>query len=136
MTADAVVHKAFDMPRMRLSVRRDASAAPLLVRAVGLFAARTSLPVDRLRDISNVLEAMAASLPGARVTLDARVEREGQELQLAVCELPPGAARSVIAGVYDGELADVLATASDGVAVRSTQRSGESLVVTFLSTRA
>jgi len=37
---------------MRLSVGRGPLTTPVLVRSVGAFAARTSLPVDRINDIA------------------------------------------------------------------------------------
>ena len=126
---------AFGAPRMRLSVGRGPMTAPVLVRSIGAFASRTSLPVDRINDIADILEAMAVSLPGDRITLAARVERGGEGLQLSACCLDHGTARSLLSDVRHGGLARLLAVAADGVAVRSSSREGESLVVTFAPPR-
>ena len=79
---------------------------------------------------------MAESLPGDRITLDARVERGGEELQLAVCELPAGAARSVLSDVQRRR-ARAAAGRRGGRRRRPVrrQRGGESLVVTFAPPR-
>ena len=85
-----------------------------------MFAARTSLPPARLDDICDVLEAIAVSLPGDRIAVEARVDRGGAGLQLHVSGLAGGTARSVLSDVRHGGLARLLAVTSDGVAVRSS----------------
>ena len=135
MTEPEPARPDFGAPRMRLSVGRGPLTTPVLVRSIGAFASRTSLPVDRINDIADILEAMAASLPGDRITLTARVEREGEGLQLSACGLEHGTARSLLSDVRHGGLARLLAVAADGVAVRSSSREGESLVVTFAPPR-
>ncbi len=134
MSAGAVAH-GFGAPRLRLTVVRGPLAAPVLVRTVGTFAARTNLPVDRLSDVSDTLETMADSLPGADITVEARVGRDGDGLQIAVCGLPKGAVRSLLSDVRHGGLARTLSVAADGVSVRSSSRSGEALVVRFAPPR-
>ena len=116
-------------------MRRGPLAAPVLVRAIAMFAARTSLPASRLDDICDVLEAIAASLPGERIAVEARADRGGAGLQLHVGGLAGGTARSVLSDVRHGGLARLLAVTSDGVAVRSSTTRGESLIVTFAPPR-
>ena len=87
--------------------------------------------MDRLRDLADVLQALAETLPGARITLDARADRDGDGLQLAVCDLPDGAARSLLSQARAPRLAGLLSARSDGVAVRASTRGSESLVVRF-----
>lgn len=135
MSESAPARPDFGAPRMRLSVGRGPLTSPVLVRSIGAFAARTNLPIDRINDIADILEAMAESLPGDRITFTARVERGGDGLQLAACNLDHGTARSLLSDVRHGGLARLLAVAADGVAVRSSSREGESLVVTFAPPR-
>lgn len=134
MTGTVIEH-AFGAPRLRVAVRRGDLAAPVLVRAIAMFAARTNLPASRLDDVCDVLEALAVSLPGDRITVEARFDRGGTGLQLHVSELAGGTARSVLSDVRHGGLARLLAVTSDGVAVRSSTTRGESLVVTFAPPR-
>lgn len=131
MSGRLAVEQASGAAGLRIAVRRGAMAAPVLVRAVGMYAARTNLPASRLEDISQVLEAVAESLPGSHVTIEARVERGGDGLQLHVTGLAGGTARSLLSDVRHGGLARLLAVTADGVAVRSSTNRGEALVVNF-----
>ncbi len=135
MSGAVAVEQASGAPRVRIDVRHGAMAAPVLVRAVGMLAARTNLPASRLEDISQVLEAVTQSLPGSRVTIEARVDRGGDGLQLHVCGLAGGTARSLLSDVRHGGLARLLAVTADGVAVRSSTSRGEALVVSFVLPR-
>jgi hypothetical protein len=130
-----LVEQEFGAPRVRVEVRRGPLAVPVLVRAIAMFAARTSLPATRLDDICDVLEAIAVSLPGDRIAVEARADRGGAGLQLHVSGLAGGTARSVLSDVRHGGLARLLTVTSDGVAVRSSTTRGESLVVTFAPPR-
>lgn len=131
----AVPERDFTAPKMRLTVRRGPLAVPALVSGVGTFAARTGLPVDRLPDLAEIVEGMAAALPGPLLELEARIDRGTGGLELSVCGLPPGAARSVLSDVRHGGLARLLAVTADAIAVRSTSRSGEVIVVSLLPPR-
>ena len=131
----AVVERDFTAPRMRLTVRDGPLAVPVLVSATGTFAARSELPVDRLHDVADIVEGLAAALPGPQLELEARIDRVSGGLELPVCGLPPGAARSVLSDVRHGGLARLLAVTADAIAVRSTSRSGEVLVVSLLPPR-
>lgn len=130
-----VLEQDFTAPRMRLTVRRGPLAVPALVSGLGTFAARTGLPIDRLQDLAEIVEGMAAALPGPLLELEARIDRGNGGLEVSVCGLPPGAARSVLSDVRHGGLARLLAVTADAIAVRSTSRSGEVLVVSLLPPR-
>ena len=78
----AVPELDFTAPRMRLTVRRGPLAVPALVSGVGTFAARTGLPVDRLPDLAEIVEGVAAALPGPLLELEARIDRGTGGLEL------------------------------------------------------
>lgn len=122
-------------PVLELLVRRGPLAAPVIVGGVTTFAARADLSVDRIGDIADVLEALVESLPGERIAVDATLARDGGELRIAVRDLAPGAARSVLSDVRHGGLARLLAVTADGVAVRASSTSGEAMIVSFSAKR-
>jgi hypothetical protein len=133
--AAPAIGRDFAVPRMRMTLRRGQLSGPVALHAVGAFAARTSLPVDRLTDVAGVAEALATSLPGDQLTLEARIERGGDELLLSASGLAPGTTRSVLSGVRHDGLAQLLSLTADGVSVRSTTRQGETMTVNFSAPR-
>lgn len=132
---DGVARPAFGAPRMHVSVAHGPLAEPVLARAVGTFAARTELPAERLGDVADVIGALAAALPGPRIRLNARADTAAGGLELHVCDLPSGTARSVLSDVRHGGLARLIAVVADGVGVISSSRKGETLVVSFVPPR-
>lgn len=129
------VRPAFGAPRLNVSVARGPLAEPVLTRAVGTFAARTELPAERLGDVAEVIGALTTSLPGGRISVQARADPAAGGLELHICDLPPGTARSVLSDVRHGGLARLIAVVADGVGVISSSRRGEALVVSFLPPR-
>lgn len=126
---------AFGAPRLDVSVARGPLAEPVLVRAIGTFAAKTDLPAERIGDVAELIGALTSSLPGRRISVQARADTAGGGLELHVRGLPPGTARSVLSDVRHGGLARLIAVVADGVGVISSSRRGEALVVSFLPPR-
>lgn len=129
--SEPLTRPAFGAPRLDMSVVRGPLAEPVLTRAIGTFAARTELPAERLGDLAEVIGALTTSLPGRRISVQARADPGAGGLELHVRDLPPGTARSVLSDVRHGGLARLIAVVADGVGVISSSRRGEALVVSF-----
>lgn len=118
-------------PALRLALERGRIASPVLVRTVGMFAARTELPVDRIGGLADVLEALVDALRADRIVVEARLAPATGGLRLEVEGLAPGSVRELLSGARYGGLARVLGLAVDGVGVRASSAAGETLMLSF-----
>lgn len=118
-------------PALRLALERGRIASPVLVRTVGMFAARTELPVDRLGGLADILEALVDALSTDRIVIEARVAPVSRGLRVEVEGLAPGSVRDLLSGAHYGGLARVLGLSVDGVGVRAASGSGETLMLSF-----
>lgn len=118
-------------PALRLTLEAGRIASPVLVRTVGMFAARTDLPVDRLSGLADILEALVGALRTDRIVVEARVSPASGGLRLEVEGLAPGSVRELLSGARYGELARTLGMSADGVGVRATSDAGETLMLSF-----
>lgn len=118
-------------PALRLTLERGRIASPVLVRTVGMFAARTELPVDRLSGLADILEALVDAVRTERVVVEARVAPVTGGLRLELSGLAPGSVRDLLSGANYGGLARVLGLSADGVGVRATSGAGETLMLSF-----
>lgn len=101
----------------RLRVADGPLVAPVLIRMVGMLAARAHCPVDRLDDALVVADAIAAAAPAhstdghVAVMLSAQADR----LELRVEGLRPKGAEGIVADAALPGVGDVLQTIADEV---------------------
>jgi serine/threonine-protein kinase RsbW len=126
------------LDRTRVTVAAGPLVGPVLSRVVGIYAARSDLPVDRLNDAVMVADAIAARAPAFAVgdRMPVSVKSEPGRLELRIGPLRPGGGRLVLEGAALPEIGSVIERLADAVRVREGSGGGEYLVVRIEAARA
>lgn len=131
-TSDLDTSQAVDrLDRTRVTVAVGPLVGPVLVRVVGIHAARADLPVDRLNDAVLVADAIAAHAPAFAVgdRLPVSVQSGAGRLELRIGPLRPGGGRLVLEGAALPAVGSVIERLADAVRVRDGAGGGEYLVI-------
>lgn len=129
MNGEALAARRLD--GARLDVALGPLLPPILARAVGAYAARADLPLDRVDDAILVADALSAAASSEAVDgrLALRLDAEPGVLHVRVGPLRPGGAERLMSGASAGEAGNVLHRLAGRVGVRASGRGNEYLVV-------
>ena len=129
MSGDQLAARRLDGARLECALGPLLPA--VLARAVGAYAARADLPLDRVDDAILVADALAAAAHAEALDgrLALRLDAEPGTLHLRVGPLRSGGADRLIAGTSAGEAGNVLHGLAQRVGVRASGRGHEYLVV-------